>query len=100
MTTILGALGAVISFILWLPQAKTTWLNRKNIEALAGISIGTQLLVIINAAIWGLYAFYLNEFWVGAAGLINGPLAVATVVLVWRARKSSAKEKTQASMHG
>lgn len=80
---------ALISFVLWLPQARLIWKNRKNAEALQGVSRGTQLLVLVNATGWGLYAYLTEAFWVGAPGLINGPLAVYTLIILQRARSES-----------
>lgn len=87
LSTLLGASAAAISFIMWIPQAATTWRHRRDPGALAGISAGTSALVLLNAAIWGAYAIALGEFWVGAPGLINGPLALMTLWLLRRRRR-------------
>ena len=82
---IIGFTASVISFLLWLPQARQTWKNRSNAQALAGISLTTQALVVMNATLWGAYAVSTNAFWVGAPGIINAPLAVGTIVIAVRA---------------
>lgn len=97
LTTFLGITGAVITFILWIPQARTTWLNRQRPEALAGISLGTQSLMLLNSFVWGGYAIALNEFWVGAAGIVNAPLAVITMSLILKGRRLNAKEENAIS---
>lgn len=79
---ILGAWGSVISFVLWLPQARRTWMIRHDRAALAGISTSTHLLVCSNAITWFAFALYTRNFWVGAPGLINLPLSVATLIIV------------------
>lgn len=84
----LGLTASVISFILWLPQARVTWLSRKDPEKLRGISIGTQLLVMLNATIWAVYAVLANSLWVGVPGLVNFPLALITVIIVLKATRT------------
>ncbi len=91
---VLGFVGSMISFILWMPQAKKVWNVRKDPHALKGVSIATQVLVIINALVWFAYAFVLNEFWVGAAGFINLPLAILTILLIAKANKLPTEEIT------
>lgn len=82
-----GFLASVIAFALFLPQARRTWQVRHDPHALAGISAGTQWLLLTNAVLWGLYAALSGAFWVGAPGLVNGPLAVATLLLIFRAKR-------------
>lgn len=82
----IGFLAAVVSFIIFLPQALRTWSVRKDPIALAGISIGTQWLILCNATLWGVYAILTGAFWVGAPGILNAPLALFTIFLVFRAR--------------
>jgi uncharacterized protein with PQ loop repeat len=88
LANFIGAVMSVISFILWLPQAKLVWKNRNNPPALTGISNTTQVLVLVNAIGWGLYGFLTNSFWVGAPGLVNGPLAILILVILNRKQKT------------
>jgi len=92
LTMTLGFIGSLISFILWIPQARKVWIVRKDPHALRGISMATQFLVMINATVWFIYAAVLEEFWVGAAGIVNFPLAVLTVALLIKARRNNPKE--------
>ncbi len=92
LTMTLGFIGSLISFILWIPQPRMVWLVRKDPHALRGISMTTQFLVMINATVWFIYAGVLGEFWVGAAGIVNFPLAVLTVTLLVKARRNSPEE--------
>lgn len=87
MIETIGLLAAVISFTIFLPQALRTWRVRRDPIALAGISTGTQWLILSNAVLWGAYAVLTQAFWVGAPGLLNGPLAIATIFLVHRATR-------------
>lgn len=82
----IGFLAAIVSFVIFLPQALRTWRVRRDPIALAGISIGTQWLILCNATLWGAYAFLTEAFWVGAPGILNAPLAIFTIFLVLRAR--------------
>ena len=82
-------MASVISFVLWLPQASTVWSRRADTLAMAGVSLGTQFLVLANALIWGLYALETKAFWVGAPGLINAPLAIGIITLVLISRREA-----------
>ncbi|NMR21384.1 hypothetical protein [Cellulomonas fimi] len=62
------------------------WKLRRSAERLEGVSIPTQVTVLLNAALWGAYSVLTDAFWVGAAGLVNAPLAVLTIVVVRRSR--------------
>jgi len=87
LINVVGFIGSSLSFILWIPQAKLTWNNRHSPEKLAGVSKGTQYVVLANATTWGIYAALTQAWWVGAPGLINFPLALGTLLLIRRSRK-------------
>jgi len=89
ITEAIGFLASIISFAIFLPQALRTWRVRNDPIALAGISTGTQLLILCNATLWGVYAVITGAFWVGAPGLLNAPLAAATIFLIHRSRRVS-----------
>ncbi|GFZ89820.1 hypothetical protein GCM10011359_18870 [Nesterenkonia alkaliphila] len=95
LTTWVGACGTVLAFLLFLPQARRTWANRHRPNRLEGISLLTQVCVIANAAIWGLYAVLADAFWTGAPGFINAPLAVCTIVLLVRGRRLRSRAQPQ-----
>lgn len=86
LESVIGALAAVISFVLWLPQAVTMWRNRNDPKALAGMSQGTLWLVVCNASLWFLYAYLTQAFWTGAPGLVNLPLAIFGLLLINRSK--------------
>lgn len=81
-----GFAASIIAFVLFAPQACHTWRVRNIPIALAGVSTGTQWLLLCNAVLWGVYAVLTGAFWVGAPGLVNGPLAVVTLALIYRGR--------------
>lgn len=81
MTDIIGALANLTSLLLWIPQAKITWINRHNKEALSGISIGTQIIVAINTTFWCVYGVMISNIWLPLGTFIVLPLASATVFL-------------------
>lgn len=87
MVDIIGALASILSFVLWLPQARLVWANRGDAHALASVSLGTQLMVLANAALWAVYGALTSAFWVAAPGLVNGPLSLMTIYLVLRSRE-------------
>lgn len=86
LTEAIGFAASVIAFVLFVPQARRTWRVRNDPHALAGVSAGTQWLLLSNAALWAVYAMLTGAFWVGAPGIVNGPLALATLALIYRAR--------------
>lgn len=90
ITTVVGACGTVLAFLLFLPQARRTWANRHRPDRLSGISVLGQVCVLANAAVWGLYAILADAFWTGAPGFINAPLALVTIVVLLRGRTQKA----------
>lgn len=85
----LGFFGCLISFVMWLPQARLVWANRNHPEKLEGVSITTMLLVLMNAATWGLYATLTKAFWAGAPGIVNFPLAVFVIYLTLKSKREA-----------
>lgn len=85
---LVGFAAATISFIMWLPQAITTWKHRNNPQELRGISKGTHYFVLANAVLWGVYGVMSGSYWAGAPGLINFPLSALTLILIRRATKT------------
>lgn len=81
---IIGFSAAIVSFVIFLPQALSTWKNRNDYSVLKVISPWTQYMILINATLWGVYAVITNAFWVGAPGLINAPLALLTIYFLSR----------------
>nr|OTP46796.1 hypothetical protein A5881_003774 [Enterococcus termitis] len=77
----LGFLANLTSLILWIPQARVTLKNRGNIQRLRGISIGTQVIVIINTLMWCIYGLLLSNLWLAMGTIIILPLAVMTIIL-------------------
>jgi uncharacterized protein with PQ loop repeat len=82
----LGFTASVVSFVLWWPQAVRVWRCRRRGESLSGVSLSSQVLLLLNATLWGAYAVLTQSLWVGAPGLINAPLAAVTIVVLSRAR--------------
>lgn len=94
MENLVGAVASAVSFVLWWPQARKTFLLRKDPEALAGLSRGTFFLLLVNAVAWAVYGAMTGAFWVAAPGLVNGPLALWVLVLTSaREVREAAKEK-------
>lgn len=98
MENLLGLIASTISFVMWLPQARATWKHRNSPKELAGISLGTQFLVVVNATVWGIYAFITGAYWSGAPGAVNLPLALLTIVLIFRAKKMSKEAEALAGL--
>ncbi|WP_271495797.1 hypothetical protein [Enterococcus sp. 5H] len=90
---IIGALANLTSLILWLPQAKITWNNRNNKQALSGISIWTQLIVSINTVMWCVYGVMIDNVWLPIGTIMILPLAVMTIVLKMRLNRNDSDQK-------
>lgn len=89
----IGIISGIIAFIMFVPQALRVWKTRADPHALSGVSLMTQYLVISNAVIWGAYAVELREFWVGAPGIINAPLAITIIISVMHARRTQPQKE-------
>ena len=82
-----GLAGSAVSLVLWWPQAMLVWRSRGDPERLRGVSVASQVLLLLNAVIWGAYAVSTQSLWVGAPGLVNAPLAVLTVGVLRKAHR-------------
>lgn len=86
----LNALGFVatgFSILMWIPQARTTWLNRNDSIKLAGVSEATQWMLVMGYLLWGLFGVLSESLWVAAPSAVAIPLALATIVLIHRGRR-------------
>lgn len=90
LTEFVGFAASVTAFVLFWPQAVLTWKKRNDIHALSGISVWGHVLLLMNAILWGVYALLTESLWVGAPGLVNGPLALVTIFLILKARAGKA----------
>lgn len=80
---ILGFLGSLTSALLLAPQALKAWRQRRNSDALAGLSSGTQWLCLSNAVIWVFYAWASHAVWAGVPSFVTFPLAAFTLWLIY-----------------
>lgn len=87
LAEVIGAAGSILSFGMWLPQARRAWLTRHDPNAMRVLSVGTYLLVIGNATLWAWYAILTRAWWSGVPSLFSAPLAVFMLYLIWRARR-------------
>lgn len=85
---LLGFTASIISFVMFLPQARSTWQHRNSPKELQGVSAGTQYLILVNATIWAVYGVLTGAYWSAAPGLVNFPLALATLFFLHRGRKN------------
>ncbi len=88
-TEVIGMMAWLTSFMLWLPQGARVWKHRNDPAQLQGIVLSTQVISLMGNALWGVYALLIGSFWLGAPSLVNGPIAVATLVVVGRAHRAS-----------
>jgi uncharacterized protein with PQ loop repeat len=83
----LGFAATGFSILMWIPQARTTWLNRNDPAKLAGVSEATQWLLMTGYLLWGLFGVLSESLWVAAPSAVSIPLALATIVIVHRGRR-------------
>ena len=88
-TEAIGMLASLTSFLLWLPQGVRVWRHRHDPAQLQGIVLSTQVISLSGTVLWGVYALLIDSFWLGAPSLVNGPIAIATLVIVGRANRST-----------
>ncbi|WP_460055422.1 hypothetical protein [Pseudolactococcus yaeyamensis] len=81
MINALGFLANITSLILWFPQATKTWQHRHDKEVLKGVSLGTQIFVIINTLSWCIYGLLIGNFWLPLGTIVILPLAVFTIMI-------------------
>ncbi|MDQ0373346.1 hypothetical protein [Cellulomonas humilata] len=84
---IAGLAGSAVSLVLWWPQALMVWRSRGDPDRLRGVSVTSQVLLLLNAVIWGAYAASTQSLWVGAPGLVNAPLALLTIGVLRKAHR-------------
>lgn len=87
LSSIVGFLATLVAFTLFIPQAVTTWRHRNNPVELRGVSITTQVLVLLSALLWNIYAILEHTFWVGIHESLAIPIAIFIIFLVVKARK-------------
>lgn len=89
-TEVIGMMASLTSFLIWLPQGARVWKHRRNPAQLQGIVLSTQVISLTGTVLWGVYAIFIDSFWLGAPAVVNGPIAIATLVIVGRARSATA----------
>ena len=89
-TEAIGILASLTSFLIGLPHAARIWTYRDDPAELRGIALGSQWIGLAGTVLWSTYAVLTAQVWVGAPHLVNGPITVATIVVLLRARRSAA----------
>ena len=90
LTQTLGLAASIVSLVLWWPQALLVWRSRSVPGELRAVSVSSQVLLLVNAVLWGGYAVATQSWWVGAPGLVNAPLALLTMRILLRSRQPAA----------
>ncbi|MBO1751214.1 PQ-loop repeat-containing protein [Actinotalea sp. BY-33] len=84
-----GFLASITGFLVWLPQARRVWRDRKDPARLAGVSIPTQVLSLAGNVLWFVHAIGIGSFWLGAPSVINVPVILLTIYLVRRSQTAA-----------
>ncbi len=99
-TEALGMMASLTSFLLWLPQGARVWKHRHDPSQLGGIAMSTQVISLAGNLLWGVYAMLIGSFWLGAPAVVNGPIAIGTILVLRRgaaaARAAEAASTTPA----
>lgn len=83
-TEAIGMMASLTSFLLWLPQGARVWKHRRDPSQLGGIAVSTQVIALAGNLLWGVYALLIDSFWLGAPALVNGPIAIGSIVVLRR----------------
>jgi uncharacterized protein with PQ loop repeat len=83
-TEAIGMMASLTSFLLWLPQGARVWKYRHDPAQLAGIALSTQVIALAGNLLWGVYAILIGSFWLGAPAVVNGPIAIGTILVLRR----------------
>jgi uncharacterized protein with PQ loop repeat len=83
-TESIGMMASLTSFLLWLPQGARVWKHRHDPSRLGGIAMSTQVISLAGNLLWGVYAILIGSFWLGAPAVVNGPIALGTIVVLRR----------------
>lgn len=81
LVNIIGAIGSLLSAIIFVPQAVDMWKLRKEPERLEGVSLLTSSLALVNSVIWVWYAWLAKAYWSGAPSLVGFPALLVVVLL-------------------
>jgi uncharacterized protein with PQ loop repeat len=99
-TEAIGMMASLTSFLLWLPQGARVWKHRDDVTQLQGIAVSTQVISLAGNVLWGVYAMLIGSFWLGAPAVVNGPIALATILVLRRgARPVPHTERTVPTAH-
>src|SRR3712207_2434475 len=90
-TEAIGMMASLTSFVILLPHAVRIWKYRNDPAELRGIAMGSQVIGLAGTFLWGAYAILTEQVWVGAPHLVNGPITVATIVVLRRVRRQVAR---------
>lgn len=86
----IGAIGTLVSTVMFIPQMLRVWRHRSSPANLLGVSLTAQAFVLTNACVWFIYGGVTGQFWPAAPGLVSVQVAMVTIVMVLRARRQVA----------
>ncbi len=91
-TEAIGMMASLTSFLLWLPQGARVWKHRHDPSQLGGIAMSTQIISLAGNLLWGGYALLIGSFWLGAPAVVNGPIAILTILVLRRGATAGAAQ--------
>lgn len=85
----IGYSAAAIEIIMAFPQTIRTVQQRNDHAALAGVSVGSMLLMLIHSALWMLYGAFNRDIPIFASHAVNVPMFAVILYFVLRARRAT-----------
>jgi uncharacterized protein with PQ loop repeat len=98
-TEAIAMLASLTSFLLWLPQGARVWKHRHDPSRLAGIAMSTQVIALAGNLLWGVYALAIDSFWLGAPAVVNGPIAIGTILVLRRGAAATVEPGAAPVLH-
>lgn len=86
-----GFIAAASTLLLFIPQTLSTWRNRHDAHAFAGLSTGMIWLSFIGAVMWLIYGAGIGAVWTMIPSFINIPLTLFILFLIKKARGQARK---------
>ncbi|MFS0885173.1 hypothetical protein [Aeromicrobium sp. 179-A 4D2 NHS] len=84
-----GYSAAAIEIVMAFPQTIRTVQQRNDYAALAGVSVGSMLLMLVHSTLWMMYGAFNHDIPIFASHAVNVPMFAVILYFVVRARRAS-----------
>lgn len=90
--TLATFLAPITATLMLTPQIYSTWKIRNNPTKLKGISVPTQLFILVNSILWLLMGIELGQPGISAPSYFSIPIIIFTLAIVYK-NKNKDEEK-------